>query len=189
MSKAISNIFGREPDLYVGGKDNPYMLRWYITPWSGWFRDKDIETLPRWKRFVRTLPNIYLHKFLRDDDDRALHDHPWSSLSIILTGGYWEHIAGTGKLFRMPGDIVYRRATHAHRVELFKNPDKVIHVSINSDNTLSSGLEIGGPKPAWTLFITGFKVRDWGFHCPKGWRRWQDFVSKDDPGLPGRGCE
>jgi hypothetical protein len=34
---------------------------------------------------------VKLHHILRSDDDRDLHDHPWSFLSIVLKGGYWEH--------------------------------------------------------------------------------------------------
>ena len=35
--------------------------------------------------------NIYLHKFLGSDDDRALHDHPWYSISCVLKGRLIEH--------------------------------------------------------------------------------------------------
>lgn len=33
---------------------------------------------------------IWLHHFVREDEERAVHDHPWSALSLILTGGYTE---------------------------------------------------------------------------------------------------
>lgn len=33
---------------------------------------------------------IRLHEILRSDRDRALHDHPAASVSLILRGGYWE---------------------------------------------------------------------------------------------------
>jgi hypothetical protein len=50
----------------------PYLIRWAInTPLLG----------------------IKLHHILRSDEDRDLHDHPWSFLSVILWGGYWEHTA------------------------------------------------------------------------------------------------
>jgi hypothetical protein len=48
----------RRPDFIIGGADNPYLLRWWIIPRNRWC-------------------NVYLHKILRDDDPRALHDHPW----------------------------------------------------------------------------------------------------------------
>jgi hypothetical protein len=33
---------------------------------------------------------VWLHHFLRNDYDRALHTHPWSAVSEILCGGYTE---------------------------------------------------------------------------------------------------
>jgi hypothetical protein len=43
----------RAPDFIIGGAERPYMLRWFL--------------LPRNEVF-----NIYYHRILRDDDDRAL---------------------------------------------------------------------------------------------------------------------
>ena len=34
---------------------------------------------------------IYLHRFWADDDD-GLHDHPWHSISIVLSGSYNEEM-------------------------------------------------------------------------------------------------
>src|SRR5271156_1916144 len=61
----------RPPDFIVGGKEFPYMRRWWIIPRNRVF-------------------NIYLHHFLRSDDDRALHDHPSWNISFILEGAYTE---------------------------------------------------------------------------------------------------
>lgn len=144
------------PHFVVGDPANPYLHRWYV--------------LPR-----NPLLNVYVHKFLRDDDDRALHDHPWPSVSLLLRGRYVEQTftgranPATGereterRLFTW-GSVVFRGAEYAHRVEL-----------------------VGG-VPAWTLFVTGPRVRKWGFHCPKGWVHWKDFVAPGKPGEVGRGC-
>lgn len=111
--------------------------------------------------------NIYLHHFLHSDDDRALHDHPWLNASILLKGSYVEHtIAAGGVSHRrqyQAGAVKIRRARYAHRVELTEGP-------------------------CWSLFLTGPVVRIWGFHCPKGWIRWTDFVDLTDTGSVGRGC-
>ena len=92
----------RPPDYIIGGKEQPYMLRWWVIPRNRWF-------------------NIYLHYFLRSDDDRALHDHPWFNVSILLDGGYTEHtIAEGGVNVRKEysaGAIKFRRAKAAHRVD------------------------------------------------------------------------
>lgn len=60
-----------QPHQIIGGEERPYLLRWYVIP-----RNRGL--------------NVYLHKFLRDDDDRALHDHPWWFVSVMLWGQYVE---------------------------------------------------------------------------------------------------
>lgn len=134
----------REPDFIIGSKADPYLHRWWIIPRNRFF-------------------NIYLHHFLRSDDDRALHDHPWWNVSILLKGQYLEHMPTCSRQ-RKCFQIIFRKATASHRVEL-------THGSV------------------WTLFITGRRVREWGFHCPKGWRPWQEFTNPTNSGEVGRGCE
>jgi hypothetical protein len=107
--------------------------------------------------------NVYLHEILHSDDDRALHDHPWDNTSMLLMGSYIEHTP-EGAFLREVGSIVSRKATDAHRLEI---PE-------------------GGR--AVSLFMTGPKLREWGFHCPQGWRHWRDFVDQRDKGQVGRGC-
>jgi hypothetical protein len=41
--------------------------------------------------------------------------------------------------------------------------------------------------PAWTLFITGPRWREWGFHCPQGWIHHDHFSDPADPGNIGKG--
>ncbi len=55
----------RDPDFVIGTADDPYLRRWWLIPRNPVF-------------------NLYVHHFLRSDDDRALHDHPWPSVSVIL---------------------------------------------------------------------------------------------------------
>jgi hypothetical protein len=45
------------------------------------------------------------------------------------------------------------------------------------------------PAPCWTVFITGPIVREWGFHCPKGWVHWREFTDARDSGSIGKGCD
>ena len=138
------NPLPRKPDMYIGGEANPYLRRWYVlsTP----------------------LFRIYLHNMLRNDDDRALHDHPWDNVSIILAGGFVE-VTTNGRHLRTPGSITVRKATDAHRLEL-----------------------IGSLRPSWSLFLTGRYQRKWGFHCPKGWIPYYQFVKPNAPGEIGAGC-
>lgn len=172
---AIEKALGRWPDFIVGDKDNPYLLRWFLIPRNRFF-------------------NIYLHKFCRSDDDRALHDHPWLfNCSILLKGSYLEHrfkqrnneyvrstLPGTFKRDRRALSCVFRWGKSPHRVQLIQQPDS------NTDASMHPVPE----QPCWTIFITGPRVREWGFYCPKGWRHWKIFVADTDTGnTTGRGCE
>jgi hypothetical protein len=166
----IRRITRRPPDVIIGGADAPYLRRWHV--------------LPRNRLF-----NLYLHHFLLDDDDRALHDHPWAWCSLVLAGGYYEHTIAPGGIhhrrWRPAGSLAISGPRRAHRVELHK-------LSAHS-------IDAGGAAPpivvsktvtCFTLFATGPTVRNWGFHCPqRGWVPWQDFTDPADPGLTGRGCE
>lgn len=121
--------------------------------------------------------NIYLHQFRRSDDDRALHDHPWLfNASWLLSGEYLEHTIKAGGLLvqtnRRAGDWKVRWGKAPHRVELVTHPD-------NSQ-----------PTPCWTIFITGPRVRQWGFYCmERGWIHWKRFTAANDPGSVGPGCD
>lgn len=141
----------RKPDFVIGPPDDPYMERWWIIPRNPQF-------------------NIYYHRILHDDDDRALHDHPWESFSFMTKGRLREITEVNNKneviqsRLLSAGECVFRSSTFKHRLELIGN------------------------EPAETLFITGPKVRDWGFHCPQGFVLHNIFCDYDNPGQVGRGC-
>lgn len=156
-------VAGRDrPNLDIGGEANPYMRRWFVIPRNRWF-------------------NIYLHQVKRDDDDRALHDHPWGNISILLRGAYFEHrfICPPAPGWPLPiicsrrrgaGSIVFRRACTAHRLSLPRD-------------------DAGQPIPCWSLFITGPNLRSWGFWCPKSrWVHWRQFTAGPKGELVGAGC-
>lgn len=107
--------------------------------------------------------NVYLHEINKSDDDRALHDHPWDNTSFLLHGRYVEHTPH-GAFERRAGDVCQRRAADAHRLEVLPG------------------------ETAISLFITGPKIREWGFHCSKGWVHWRNFVDDADSGQIGQGC-
>lgn len=137
----LCRLISGQPHMVIGGEDDPYLRRWYLIP-----RNPVI--------------NVYLHQFLRDDD-RALHDHPWWFVSLILRGGYIEYgesadrkstaLIRSAPVFgdwglRGKSPLAFRPATYRHRVALPHTPD-------------------GGRKPCWTLIITGRRTRTWGFWC------------------------
>ncbi|MDW9242666.1 hypothetical protein [Burkholderia cepacia] len=147
----IAHITRRPPDFIIGSGATPYLKRWWVIPRNPVF-------------------NIYLHEFIRSDDDRALHDHPWSNLSIILRGSYVEHTIDAGGIHQrrrfVAGAWKLRPfGSAAHRLEL--------------DN-----------GTCWTLFVTGPRYRQWGFHCPqRGWVHWKEFTAADRRGEVGKGCD
>ena len=138
--EGIERRLGRKPDELIGHEARPFMLRWWLIPHNRFF-------------------NIYLHHLLRSDDDRALHDHPWWSLSIMLDGKYVEVTADGSREYKR-GAVILRRARFAHRLKL---PDSAWPLF---------------KFPCTTLFLTGPRVREWGFHCPNGWRHHQTFAAK-----------
>lgn len=110
--------------------------------------------LKRWILFRCKAWGIYLHKFMRSDYDRALHDHPWPFISVILKQGYWEEHDQTrdGRKtleWRRPGSVLLRPGQWRHRVVL-------------SDN-----------KPSWSLILVGRRFKAWGFFLPTGWCWWR----------------
>lgn len=152
LRRALFRIAATRPaDFVIGDRRRPYLERWFVVPRNPVF-------------------NVYLHRFLRSDDDRALHDHPWANMSVLLDGEYIEHRIAAGGIhirnIRHAGDVCIRLSGRvAHRIELLNGP-------------------------CWTLFITGPRYRQWGFHCPDhGWVHWRDFTAPGNVGEIGRGCE
>jgi len=126
----------------------------------------------RWYILPRNkLLNIYLHNILASDDPRALHDHRAHNISFIIKGSYIEHFQDK-IIVRNAPCVVFRKGDTPHRIQLFKNP-------------FITGREL----PTWSIFIKLKDYREWGFWCPKGWRHWEEFVSKTDDGNSiGKGC-
>jgi hypothetical protein len=136
--------------------------------------------LERWWVFrSKLLGGIYIHRFNASDEGRALHDHPWASLGLILGPvGYADvtdenPICGTYARWRDVGSWTFRWPSRPHRVELLTRD------------------QAGALIPVYTLFFIGPEVREWGFHCPNGWRPWQEFVARDytdNQNRIGKGC-
>lgn len=138
----------------------PYLSRWYVKghPYmadgSNPFNDKG-ETMPNviWPRGV----GVLIHKF-HESDDQDFHNHPFQwALSFILVAGYDEERLqkdGTVKKRRVrPWTFNFIRANDFHRVDL------------------SYGT-------AWTLFITGPKIQNWGFWVTKikKYLPWRNYI-------------
>lgn len=155
-------VTGRQYDVRIPGDPaiKPYMLRW-------------------WKIKRNAFFNCYYHIVRRSDDDKALHDHPWWNFSIVLAGGYFEHVINEGgvnvKTFYPAGSVRFRRSgSFAHRLELERYSER------------AAKWLAGQEKPVHTIFIAGPTLRRWGFHHTDQWvdaYDWDQFCQ--DRGLTG----
>lgn len=123
------NGFSLKLGEFIGPADCPMLRRWVI---------------------ITPLGSIRLHNFLRSDDERDPHDHPWWFLTVMLKGAYTDFTTfpdgTTGQDRLSAGSIRFRPAKHRHMVK-------------------TTG--------AWTLIITGRNARSWGF-----WERMPDSLSQ-----------
>lgn len=119
-----------------------------------------------------------IHRIMRSDEDRHLHDHPWHNVSVILEGGYIELMPNDTMVLdalpepmrsqvrdkagepliaivRKPGDVIYREDVTRHR------------------------LIIPNSGHATSLFLVGPKTQEWGFYTEKGKVLWTDYLEAD----------
>jgi hypothetical protein len=122
---ACAFIARRLPFRHLEGSNGVYLSRYLLIDADSW--------------------KLFLHKFVRSDEDLELHNHPWDrAVSLILTGGYTEErrmrdtLVWT-KVFR-PGMLNFLKADTFHRVELLNEKDG-----------------------CWTLFWVGKKTQSWNF--------------------------
>ncbi len=95
---------------------------------------------------------VYVHHLQSSDEDRALHDHPWSFLTFLISSGYYEWVPVTGgeaRRWRRQFSILWRPAEWQHRLELV--------------------------KPTWTLVFRLRRRREWGFVTRNGWLHWKAY--------------
>lgn len=159
IEQIISRLFSGK--VIVNCERQPYLHRWYI---------------------IRTeCVSLFLHKFVRSDEDRALHDHPWDFLVIPIWRGYIEHSdrvlpereadwpegwkrnpdhpSNRRQVRRRVLPLLgtrFRRGEYRHRVELLKD-------------------RLGEDQPSWSLFFKFRSRRTWGFWPKEGfvaWNKW-----------------
>lgn len=126
---------GSDPQLVLRRKDGEqavYLRRWWL--------DRETDAEGRGQR------GLYVHEF-RGSDPTRLHDHPWPSASLLVSGRLVEH-SGQGTQVIVPGTVCLRPAGFRHRLALVEGR--------------------GRPQPAVTLFATGNRAGDWGFEEADG---------------------
>lgn len=146
----------RLPDEIVGHWSRPQTLRWVLFR-CAWFQ-------------------IVLNKHVRSDVP-VLHDHEWDNATLVLRGRGREWIRVPAPLEYAPVDLaVHLRKVHsAPRRRLF--PGRLI---VRRADELH-WIEIPKGAALWTLFITGPKVREFGYMRANGhWTRWDQSPDVDD---------
>lgn len=144
----IQRVLGRS-DVEVNGE--LYMRRWRFRKDNTW--------------------GFRLHNILKSDEDRELHDHPFTFITFILWGGYWEHLADGSRTWHGMFSCLKRPATTLHRLELApewrkETDERGITITVKRE------------RPAWTFVLRSRYFREWGFQTPTGWIHWRDFVEK-----------
>lgn len=158
--KWLRRMFSGKPHQIIGGADDPYMLRWYVIPRN-------------------PLLNIYVHRFVRSDDDRALHDHPWWFVSLILRGQY-DEVTERSVTRRRAGTVAFRPAEWRHRVRLLSESlcqscrgSGVGYGQVPDGRWMETDCGVcdgageirHAERGCWTVIVTGPKRRGWGFWC------------------------
>lgn len=104
----------------LGDKECPYAFRWvFMTPWF----------------------SIRIHKWIRSDDSRYMHDHSWDFTTFILKGYYYD-VSDKGRIKRDRFNFYNIPATHAHYVE----------IPISGCTTIVFS---GKPKRKWGFWVDG----------------------------------
>lgn len=172
-------LWGIFPGKFIADANKPelgpLMIRWYLirTRWFG----------------------LFVHRFLRSDNDRHFHDHPWAFLTWLIGGGYWEHVPADPerpvcydgvhrhsetcgaelRIWRPRWSLLYRPALWLHWVELPKEPGELLWVgTVNGkpSNLYSAGVSI----PVTTLILVMHqRKRMWGFATERGWMDYQRY--------------
>lgn len=153
----------RTPYFHITSADGRdiYMERyWLFNPYP----PKSDGAKRRWGNW---LPSVRLHRILRADQDRHLHDHPWNARTFILRGWYRElrqvkvkTSAGmyttTVRRLREPGHTGALRFGEYHRIT---------QVS---------------PGGVWTLFITWRHRGTWGFLVDGKKVPWREYLAANE---------
>jgi hypothetical protein len=165
IDRVLDLLFSKR--VIINCDREPYLIRWYV---------------------IRTKPfAVFIHKFIRSDEDRALHDHPWNFLVIPIWRGYYEH-SEPWQRSTTPNEIVapftirsrvlpllgtrFRRGTYRHRVELLRP-------ALSAPKAIEKGLNIAKyvkvlttELPSWSIFIRFREWREWGFWPQEGFIQW-----------------
>ena len=140
--------------------------------------------LRRWYLLRTKRVGIFIHQFVRSDEDRALHDHPWSFLVVPIWRGYVEHSErirdcktcdGTGivGIFDASAgcpDCDLGEVREARQTRVYP----LLGTRFRG-GTYRHRVDLIDGKAAWSLFFRFTENRVWGFWLPDGFKPWNLF--------------
>jgi len=144
-----------------------YMERWWLFKPRSW--------LP-----FRTR----IHHILRSDNDRHLHDHPSDFWTLILRGGYWEHVPAP----IYDSEEFIRLVVKGYQMTIDKNLEGKPFVSMRK--WFGPGmwnvhkakdfhrLEVPEGMTTWTLFTFGRYKQHWGFQVDDKKIYWREYLNE-----------
>jgi hypothetical protein len=156
LCEKLSALYGKMGRRRVIVSED-YMIRHYLI-----FMGQEHDGHAKAK--AREYPvNAFLHHILGSDEP-VYHDHPWTYLTFIAAGGYWEHtpirledgtVVGDKKKWYGAGSFKFARPNHFHWLEM-------------------------GPETTWTIFIRFKRVNKWGFlpYLQKEKIFWKDWEAR-----------
>lgn len=145
-----------------------YLLFWLFNRlWRREVVQRDgVDYLWRWHiTSDRQGAGVYLHYFLKGDNDPDPHNHPWRFSTYVIAGGYIDEVwkkneDGTASFSHyedcVPGKAYEREPDHIHRVMIPEG------------------------KTAWTLVFRGTRTKEWGFFTKDGLIPWRKYLGLPD---------
>lgn len=136
------------PYRHITGKDGSiYMYRYWL------FNGYDSPRHKKW------LPSIRLHRIMRPDSDRHMHDHPWRwARTFVLKGWYREERPSIGS----EAEQMALKCGLRFHVKPVSYVREVAYTGLLMHGCYHRITE-ASPDGVWTLFITGPKTDTWGF--------------------------
>lgn len=145
------------------------LVRWLInyakkTPYTHLegYQERYWVIRPRWWFPFR----IRVHKILRSDLERDMHDHPGANFSLVLRGSYLEVFP------RKQSQEFYKdKEPYAQRVERRTAGDLVFRRGRTRHRLVLHG-------ECWSLFVMLPRYRKWGFYTDDGWVEHTNYDAK-----------
>ena len=125
----------------IGTDDDIYIARFFL---------HHVETDPDTGKLL-SANSAFLHRIVRPDDGRDLHNHPWDFSTKILSGGYLEEFDGIAPHRVFAGEYRSRWHSTFHRIAAV-DPE------------------------TWTLVTTGPRINDWGFLVDGRFVPWREYL-------------